>query len=72
MTNELKPCPLCGWEAVISGEEYYSSAGECYYTPVVFCTRCGLSLSGEEHNRESKINLDEEITSLKEAWNRRV
>ena len=58
MSNELKPCPFCGGEAVILKADQYHVFPYSYY---VSCTKCTVGLGP----------LDTEAEAI-EAWNRRA
>jgi len=56
----LKPCPLCGGNAVWTG---------WYLTTAILCQDCGLQLSNDDWD----LNNSAEIRSkLAKKWNRRV
>ena len=65
----LKPCPLCGGEAVV--KEIGFSA-DCDRTTIA-CTVCGLTLHHERHFQYStnrvRVPLDPDAET---AWNQRV
>lgn len=43
MTPELKPCPFCGGEAILCGQNYY----------YVFCKECDAETKGSVHRKEA-------------------
>jgi hypothetical protein len=40
MNNELKPCPFCGCDKILTAEETWMDD----YSVVVYCNDCGVSL----------------------------
>lgn len=79
MCNELKPCPLCGREAIIQNTSLYTN-GICMK---IVCSGCGLTLSHKQEFVDheikdpatgiviwgAKIALNESAIDL---WNKRV
>ena len=64
MSNlKLKPCPLCGGEAIIEEEELH---WDNYYSYTITCANCGVTISGEEETKEDAIE------SAIDQWNRRT
>ena len=72
MDIKLKPCPLCGGQAVTNryAEECHAD-GSFSVFPIVYCLECGLTLAGDEHFQYKTISK-EELIALEERWNRRV
>ena len=80
MCNELKPCPLCGREAIIQDAILYTDGGICMK---IVCSGCGLTLSHKQEFVDheikdpatgiviwgAKIALNESAIDL---WNKRV
>ena len=64
MSEELKPCPFCGWYEIVLDENFM--IGE---KPVYICTHC-QSLSADWNNRPIEISLEDEIYELKNTINR--
>ena len=67
MTNELKPCPLCGPESfIVPFTRQPSEPDAPFWTAVLKCDYCGISLSGTGVTEELALK------SAIEAWNTRA
>lgn len=64
----LLPCPCCGGEAELSVDHDADMFQEWNR---VYCTKCGLEITGCKFNPNPENNK-EEIKSLIAAWNTRV
>lgn len=64
MSEELKPCPFCGWYEIVLDENFMIGN-----KPVYVCTHC-QSLSSDWNTRPIEDKLEDEIEELKSRLER--
>ncbi|MDO5785566.1 MAG: Lar family restriction alleviation protein [Eubacteriales bacterium] len=75
---ELKPCPFCGGEAIISTSSHDSSHYCVGFVFGIECTECGIQLPGRfkvefSLRDDGEINiLNDERQTAAGLWNRRA
>lgn len=75
--DKLKPCPLCGGDAVLQRKTYATNNSTCCWAFTVRCEKCGFEPQKMKHLFEIELENSGEIKVTKDerqpaivAWNR--